>query len=199
MPALSEIVKKSLSVLITVNGAVLALSGMFLIDAGAWRTLWPGVTGIILSATFVFSILLIPAAFFGGMVGLSPGNKKMERVFMCLSFGYICALWAGYMTLSFFIVADLAHDETLLPALGWGISSAVMPWALMMTRDRDNTVMIGLCWMFFAGGIVVAGVAYAGKISLFMAFMLCFAVMAAGLSVQALVEKIVFSRKQKTA
>ncbi len=169
---IAPLIRKGLTPVIYANFALMALSGLWLLSVGAWGALWPGIFILMLSF-IVFPLLMLPAAFFAGvMQALAPMNAWASRAAMLASLGYLSVLMALAGALSFHNVEGLTATSAKLPALVWAVAAGFAPWALFASKDRGNVFFTGVVFAAQLGAVIAAIAGWYG----FWASFLCIGV-----------------------
>lgn len=166
-------------------------SGVMILLTGIWTPLWPVALAIMLSP-LVFPILLVPAAFFSGVMRIAQAAyPAVARACMVLTFGWFISVLGLYTFFVMYTSLPLGAPDasTRLPALVWTIAMAVLPWAIFATRDRDNILFTGMVFMMFAAAVVTTPLVFFLVVPYWAGFWIFCGLMAAMLSLQALYER----------
>ncbi|HEX2753755.1 MAG TPA: hypothetical protein VHP34_11750 [Alphaproteobacteria bacterium] len=169
--------------------AAVGSAGMILFT-GTWYPLWPPVLAIMLSP-LIFPILLVPAAFFSGVMRVAQAlYPNVARICILLTFGW----FIGVLSLYAFMVMHLSQslmvpgEATRLPALVWTIAIAVLPWAIFATRDRENILFTGMVFMMLVAATVSLSLVFFFIVPFWAGYWIFCGLMAVMLSLQALYE-----------
>lgn len=198
--AFSDIIRRSLPVLVTLSLGVMLAGGGWMTAEGAFSAAWPGFLGIIFYS-LVFPYMLFPAALFSGMMQATvQSHPRMSSALGYMAIGYIILILSLYVAISFLIVGRP------LPALVYAVGAAVAPWTLLALRDRNNLMFIGMLWVMTLGGVVTAAMIYCTPASEGITFLdiwtASFGTMAAATFLQTLYERLIFeprARREKEA
>jgi hypothetical protein len=105
----------------------------------------------------LFPMAMLPAGFFSGASQVTAKmSPRVSRAFEIMTLLWLIGLMSAYAAFSFETVDFLLKDQTMLPALGWGVAATVAPWAVFALRDRDNMLMACLVLMTAAGCLAAA-------------------------------------------
>jgi len=97
----AALARKSLNPLMVLCLIAAAVSCVAVLMTGVWTPLWPAVLGIMLSP-LVFPVLLIPAAFFSGVMRLVQAvYPTVARMCMLLTFVWFIGTFGFY---TFFVM-----------------------------------------------------------------------------------------------
>jgi len=165
-------------------------SALMILLTGVWYPLWLPVLLLMLSR-MVFPILLVPAAFFSGVMRVAQAvYPNVARICMLLTFGWFIAVLSFYtfMVLHAGQSMMVPDAETRLPSLVWTIAIAVLPWAIFATRDRDNILFTGMVFMMLASAIVSVSLVFFFVVPFWAGYWIFCGMMAMMLSLQAMFE-----------
>jgi len=187
----AALARKSLNPLMVLCLIAAAVSCVAVLMTGVWTPLWPAVLGIMLSP-LVFPVLLIPAAFFSGVMRLVQAvYPTVARMCMLLTFVWFIGTFGFYTFFVMHMTLPLgAAEATRLPALVWAVATAVLPWAILASQDRDNILFTGMVLMMFASAVIVAPLVFFLIVPYWTGFWIFCGMMAAMLSLQALYEHL---------
>lgn len=184
---IARLVQRSLTPLLYLNVAIMVIAGGWLGLEGLLGLVLPPVMMLVFSP-LVFPFLMIPAAFFGGLMQMAPQYAKW---FALCSFLYLDALLAFYIAGTFTFVDPLSRGGAGWFALAFAIGASLCPWILFASRDRGNIFFTGLILMGAATALLLAGLIVQMHLDGFGAlFLVAFAAMAGMTGLQALYEKI---------
>jgi hypothetical protein len=189
---LSDLVKKSLDPLVNINLAGMAVGAIWLVYRNRLGAAWPGVLGLVLSPV-IFPMLLIPAAFFAGMMTiLEKSNKLLEALMKLLSVLYLITMMSFYEVLMFYFLTGSPEK----PASIYAVAAGVAPWAALARQDRDNLFFTGLILMMQVSAIVLVVFNETFRLKDFdVKFLIIWSTMVLLVTIQALYEKLVLERK----
>lgn len=162
------------------NGLVMLGSGVWLVVLGIWQVAWPGVLGLMMSP-FLFPFLMFPGALFAGLIGHVPPSqpRKAEILLACAALCFTATL-SGYTIILFFLASGGLSGVTLWPTILWVLSSAVLPWAWLGLKDRDNAFFISLLILMQIMSIVTVWLGFEFQLDWTRAFFVMWGLMAAG-------------------
>ena len=192
---IARLVQRSLTPLLYLNVATMVIAGGWLALEGLLGLVLPVVMLLVISP-LVFPFLMIPAAFFGGLMQMAPKHAKL---FAFCSFLYLDALLAFFVAGTFWFIDPLVRGEAVYFALVFAIGASLAPWVLFAARDRGNLFFTGLILMATASALLLAALIVLMHLDGFGAlFLVAFAAMAGMTGLQALYEKI-FMKPQTPA
>jgi hypothetical protein len=127
----------------------MALAGGVILYKGFWPALMADAMMLFISS-MVFPLLLIPAAFFGGLAKTFHGvHAIVSNTMTSFSVAWLVSMLALGGAWSFESVGGILTAPSPLGAAArvWAVCGAVAPWALFARLDRENVFFTGLVWM----------------------------------------------------
>lgn len=152
---ISDLVIKSLTPLIYINGALMLGSGALLFTENTWMSMLLPVF-MIMTGSLVFPIVLMPAGIFLNLMQLTAAQRPLlSRGFMLTAMGYFIGIMSLYAFLVFHLSSGWLATPEWLPGMVWIVSASVMAFAVFATGDRTNVFFITLV-IFLELGVTVA-------------------------------------------
>lgn len=175
-----NLVKKTLVPLAVLNGVAMVGSGVWLILLDVWQVAWTGVLGLMFSP-FLFPFLMFPGAIFAGLMGQVPPSqpRKADVLMVCAALCFTATL-AAYTIFLLIMASGAFNGATLLPAVIWALSAAVLPWCILGLKDRDNSFFISLLLLMQVMSIATAVLGFQLALGWWTAFFVMWGLMSLG-------------------
>lgn len=186
----ADLTRKALTPLVAVCLTAALMSALVILQAGGWRLLWGPSLAIMLSR-LVFPVVLLPVAFFSGVMQVANSHyPKVARVCLLIVFGWFISVLALYQFGLYHLGSGFMEEPTewRVPVLVWTIAIAVLPWALFAMRDRDNILFTGMVLMMFVSALVILPAMAFYAVPFWTGYWMFCGLMAFMLSMQALYE-----------
>ncbi len=194
--AFTDIVKKSLTPLLYINMAAMGFSGLSLVWWGFLGSAGPGFIGLFTSP-IVFPLLLLPAAILSGMLRLAMNSQvhpAIEKGLTFLSVIYLVSVLSGYTVMCFYFLVGAPE----IPAATYAVSSAVLPWLIFASKDRENAFFTGLVIMMQISALLLVALNVILRLDDFeRKFWIIWGIMMTCVGVEAMVEKISMDLKKR--
>lgn len=196
MEKLTRVIKTSLTPLIALSCLGMAAAGGVLVWSGHWRALWTCALVFFISP-FIFPLLMIPAAFCGGLMRVFlTAQPLVARAMQALASGWLIFILAFWGAMVFDMAMPLTQDPALQwPALAWCVAGSVAPWAVFARGDRDNIFFTEIVLLFFLGCLAAAAALLQGPLRFWQAFWIAAIAMAAPMAAQAVIEETLLKKK----